>query len=44
MPRIPPEFLDSDPSCRSVAAAALLRKKPEEDEEEDDDDEDGYSE
>jgi hypothetical protein len=51
MPRIPPEFLDSDPSDRSVAADVPLRREPDEDEEDgdesdgkEDEDEDGYSE
>ena len=54
MRRIRPEYLDSDPSDRSVAANVLFRQEPEEDEEEeehegdgnddDDADDDGYSE
>ena len=53
MGRIHPEYPDSDPSDRSVAADALLRQEPDEEEDEgdgkeDDDDDDknddGYSE
>ena len=55
MSRIRPEYLDLDPSDRSVAADVVLRQEPdEEDEEEDegdgkedddnDDKDDGYSE
>jgi hypothetical protein len=40
MRRIRPEFLDADPSDRSVAADVLVREEPEE-EENDDDDEEG---
>jgi hypothetical protein len=56
MRRIRPEYLDSDPSDRSVAADVLLRQEPDEEEDEqedegdgkedgdDDDKDDGYSE
>ncbi len=55
MCRIRPEYLDADPSDRSVAADFLLRQEPDEEEEEDegdgkedddddDQDDDGYSE
>jgi hypothetical protein len=55
MRRIRPEYLDSDPSDRSVAADVLLRQEPDEEEDEqedegdgkdddDDKDDDGYSE
>jgi hypothetical protein len=56
MSRIRPEYLDSDPSDRSVAADVVLRQEPEEEEDEEegegdgkedddnDDKDDGYSE
>jgi len=54
MGRIHPEYPDSDPSDRPVAADALLRQEPDEEEDEeedegdgkkdDDKDDDGYSE
>ncbi|HEX4921264.1 MAG TPA: hypothetical protein VFV92_11055, partial [Candidatus Bathyarchaeia archaeon] len=45
MSRIHPEWPDSDPSDRSVAADVLLRQEPdeEEDEEEDEDEDEGDS-
>ena len=54
MSRIRPEYLDGDPSHRSMGADVRLRQEPEEEEEEDegdgkeddddDDKDDGYSE
>jgi hypothetical protein len=38
MRRIRPEYLDSDPSDRSVVANVLLRQEPDEEEEEEEDD------
>jgi len=52
MSRIRPEYLNTQPSDRSVAADVLLRQEPdeeeddgkEEDDDDDDKDDDGYSE
>jgi len=41
MRRIHPEYLDSDPSDRSVAADVLLRQAPDEEEDEEEDEGDG---
>jgi len=41
MRRIRPEYLDSDPSDRSVAADVLLRHEPDEEEDEEEDEGDG---
>ena len=44
MGRIHPEYLDSNPSDRSVAADALLRQEPDEEEDEEEDEGDGKEE
>jgi hypothetical protein len=41
MGRIRPEYLDADPSDRSVAADVLLRQAPDEEEDEEEDEGDG---
>jgi hypothetical protein len=41
MSRIRPEYLDPDPSDRSVAADILLRQEPDEEEDEEEDEGDG---
>ncbi len=41
MRRICPEYLDADPSDRSVAADVLLRQEPDEEEDEEEDEGDG---
>ncbi len=41
MSSIRPEYLDADPSDRSVAADVLLRQEPDEEEDEEEDEGDG---
>ena len=41
MSKIRPEYLDSDPPNRSVAADVLLREEPDEEEDEEEDEGDG---
>jgi hypothetical protein len=41
MSRIRPEYLDADPSDRSVAADVVLRQEPDEGEDEEEDGEEG---